>query len=123
MSDYARKGFEYVEKFALGGQVVGNVGKSSPIIPNVDSKSGLESLSPLMAISAYKGPSPSAQSLLSPRIKNTSSKPASRLSEKTAGSPSQEKYNVSSASMKDSIQNYKNKSIDKPLIGGRREIL
>ena len=120
--DYARKGFEYVEKFAVGGQVVGNVGKSSPIIPNVDSKSGLESLSPLMAISAYKGPSPSAQSLLSPRIKNTSSKPASRLSEKTAGSPSQEKYNVSSASTQDSIQNYKNKSTDKPLIGGRREI-
>ena len=121
--DYARTGFEFAEKFALGGQVVGNVGRSSPITPKVDSKSGLDSLSPLMAISAYKGPSPSTQSLLSPRIKNTSSKPALSLSEKTAGSPSQEKYNISSVAIDDSIQEYPSKSTDKPLNGGRRELL
>ena len=121
--DYARTGFEFAEKFALGGQVVGNVGRSSPIMPKADSKSGLDSLSPLMAISAYKGPSPSTQSLLSPRIKNTSSKPALSLSEKTAGSPSQEKYNISSVAIDDSIQEYPSKSTDKPLNGGRRELL
>jgi ppGpp synthetase/RelA/SpoT-type nucleotidyltranferase len=110
------------EQFALGGQVVGSGGRLSPMAPKILSNSGLESLSAFEDISAYTGPSPSRHPFSSPRMKKTSSKPASRLSEKTAGSPSQEKYNVSSVSMKDSIQNYKNKSIDKPLIGGRREI-
>ena len=112
-----------IERYALGGQVVGRGGKFSPMAPKALSNSGLESLSAFADISAYMGPSPSRQPSSSPRMKKTSSKPASRLSEKTAGSPSQEKYNVSSASIEDSIQNYKNKSIDKPLIGGRREIL
>ena len=122
--------FSFVEKFSTGGQVLGNVGNTSPIMPKYSSKAGLDSLSALMNNSAANGPSPLRQSLSPSRMKDVLSKPESS-GEITAGSPSQLKYDVSNiiASPKSSIINsYKNKStfinnIDQPLFGGRKEIM
>ena len=122
--------FSFVEKFSTGGQVLGNVGNASPIMPKYSSKAGLDSLSALMNNSAANGPSPLRQSLSPSRMKDVLNKPESS-GEITAGSPSQLKYDVSNiiASPKSSIINsYKNKStfinnIDQPLFGGRKEIM
>tara|TARA_R100001460_G_C3557476_1_gene175597 strand:- start:1534 stop:3210 length:1677 start_codon:yes stop_codon:yes gene_type:complete len=65
--------FSFAEKFATGGQVLGNVGNTSPMTPKYSSNSGLESLSALMNNSARSGPSPLRQSLSPSRIKNTES--------------------------------------------------
>ena len=121
--DYAREGVEYVEKFSTGGQVVGRAGKSSPMMPNSDSKSGLESLAPLREMSAYTGPSPFRQFSSSAPIKNTSSTPRSTLGAKTAGSPSQEKYKLSYSIDNSITKKYDNASIDEPLEGGRKELI
>ena len=122
--------FSFAEKFATGGQVLGNVGNTSPIMPKYSSNSGLESLSALMNNSATNGPSPLRQSLSPSRIKDVLNKPESS-GEITAGVPSQLKYDVSniSTSPKNNIINsYKNKStfinsLDQPLSGGRKEIM
>jgi len=122
--------FSFVEKFSTGGQVLGNVGNTSPMTPKYSSNSGLESLSALMNNSASSGPSPLRQSLSPSRMKDVLSKPESS-GEITAGSPSQLKYDVSNIIASPSsniINNYKNKStfinsIDKLLSGGRKEIM
>ena len=122
--------FSFVEKFSTGGQVLGNVGNTSPIMPKYSSKAGLDSLSALMNNSAANGPSPLRQSLSPSRMKDVLSKPESS-GEITAGSPSQLKYkfpDIISSPKSNIINSYKNKStfinnIDQPLSGGRKEIM
>jgi hypothetical protein len=65
--------FSFAEKFATGGQVLGNSGNTSPMTPKYSSNSGLESLSALMNNSASSGPSPLRQSLSPSRMKDTKS--------------------------------------------------
>jgi len=117
-----------VKKYRYGGQVVGRFGNPSPIFPNSDSNSGLESFPPL-AHSASRAPVPAFQdeSPIGMYHSDASSLPRTT----TAGSPSQLKYKLSdiiSSPKSNIINSYKNKSTftnntDQPLLGGRKEII
>jgi len=116
-----------IKTYRYGGQVLGNSGKSFPMTPNSFSKSGLDSFPPF-AHSASNSASAGSQDSAPDGIYHSDASFSPRTT--TDGTPSQLKYKFPDiiTSPSNIINNYKNKStfinsIDKPLSGGRKEIM
>jgi len=112
---------EDVIKFAEGGAVYGNSGKFLPIAPKLVSNSDFSIGIPSITMSANWSPDAFTHSELSSGTKKPLDTPSSGKEPIIAGSKSQEKYNTSSIS--NIINGSNHKSIDKPLVGNKTELL
>ena len=112
---------EDVIKFAEGGAVYGNSGTFLPITPKLVSNSDFSMEIPSIIMSANWSPDAFVHSELSSDTKKPLDTPSSGKEPMIAGSKSQEKYNTSSIS--NIINGSNHKSIDKPLVGNKKELL
>jgi len=112
---------DIIKKFAFGGAVYGSSGSVSPRTPNVFSNSSLLNNPPFSPISPYCPPDALTQSEPPTGIKKALVTPSSGKSPIIAGPRSQDKYD--SSAINDIIQNNTGKSIDAPLVGGKKEIM
>jgi hypothetical protein len=110
-----------VIKFAEGGAVYGNSGTFLPITPKLVSNSDFSMGIPSITMSANWSPDAFVHSELSSDTKKPLDTPSSGKEPIIAGSKSQEKYNTSSIS--NIINGSNHKSIDKPLMGNKKEFL
>ena len=110
-----------VTKFAEGGAVYGNSGTFLPITPKLVSNSDFSMGIPSITMSANWSPDAFVHSELSSDTKKPLDTPSSGKEPIIAGTKSQEKYNTSSIS--NIINGSNHKSIDKPLMGNKKEFL